>query len=153
MLCCVIGLVPGVLDYRALIFRAIQSVLALLDSVFHCNVRDCTCKDSGTSRKTQIFATIIESNQGREHKFFKTNSLPSVVFRQVAAPKPSMHFFFLLYILYVLPIYFPVILSPKQHLVRSTNYGTAGNAVLTSPVYFLSVRPNCVLRYYINISD
>ena len=80
IVCCVIGLVPGIQkDYRALIFWDIRSVLALLDPedegpLFHCNVRDyrdCTRKDIGTSRKTQIFATLIESHQGREHKFFK----------------------------------------------------------------------------------
>ena len=45
IVCCVIGFVPGVQDYRTLIFRDIQSVLALLDPedegcMFHCNVRD-----------------------------------------------------------------------------------------------------------------
>jgi len=150
---CVIGLVPGVeKGYRALSFRDIQSVLALLDPedegpVFQCNVRDCTCKDSGTSQKTRIFASVIENHQGRENTNSVTNCLASAVFHQVATPKPSMHFFFLLYILYVLPIYSPVILSSKQHLVRGTNCGTTHNAVFTGSVYFLSVRLNRVLRY------
>ena len=43
--------------------------------------------------------------------------LASFVFIQVATPKLCMHFFSLLFILYVLPISSPVILSPKQHLV------------------------------------
>ena len=155
IICCVTGLVPGVQkDCRALVFRDIQSVLALFDPedegpVFYCNVRDyrdCAPKGSGTSRKIQIFGTVIESHQG-ENTNSLTKCLASIVFHQVAAPKPTMHFFSLLYIIYVLPIYSPVILSPKQHLVSSTNYGTAHNAVFTIPIYFLSVRQNRVLRY------
>jgi len=145
--CCAIGLVPGVeKGCMALIFRDIWSVLALLDPedegpVFQCNVRDCTRKDSNTSQKTQIFATLIESHQGRENTNSVTNCLASVVFHQVAAPKPSMHFFSLLYILYILPIYSPVILSPKQHLVSSTNYGTTHNAVEIMKLLIMQFSP------------
>lgn len=147
IVCYVIGLFPSIQkDYRAFIFRDIRSVVALLDPedegpVFHCNVRDSTRKDSGTSQKTRIFTTVIENHQGRENTNSVTNCLASTVFHQFAAPKPSMYFFSLLYIVYVLSIYSPVILSPKQH------YGTTHNAVLTGPVYLLSVRLNRVLRY------
>lgn len=147
-----------------LVFWTIGPLFSGPFSLFlHCSIL-CSIAMSGTTGTAhartvahpgRLKSSLLSLNPIRgENTNSLTNSLPSVIFHQVAAPKPSMHFFFLLYILYTLPIYFPVILSPKQHLVRSTNYGTAHNAVLTSPVYLLSVRPNCVLRYYyINISD